>query len=137
MKESKIEITSRLRREGRWAEASRFMDTVRAEARKAGLKRAEAAEHAWYEVAKAYPPMEQAEPDDDTADDLLDCIVAAAGREVDEWEAAHEVELPDKARDALVGSVVAYAWVRGLTADNPVLALARRRIAGPSAGGDE
>lgn len=57
MTESKIELTERLRREGRWAEASRFKDVAIKEFRAKGTKRTEATEAAWEAMAKAYPPL--------------------------------------------------------------------------------
>jgi hypothetical protein len=61
MTESKIELTERLRREGRWAEASKFKDTALKEFRSKGMKRAEAAEEAWQAMANAFPPQPVAE----------------------------------------------------------------------------
>ena len=61
MTESKIELTERLRREGRWAEASRLKDTALADFRAKGMKRDEAAEAAWAAMAEAYPPLPVAE----------------------------------------------------------------------------
>ncbi|MBN2579525.1 MAG: hypothetical protein JXB10_11080 [Pirellulales bacterium] len=57
MIESKIELTERLRREGRWAEASKFKDTALKEFRSKGMKKAEASEEAWSAMEKAYPPL--------------------------------------------------------------------------------
>ena len=57
MNESKIELTERLRREGRWAEASKFKDTVLAECRAKGFKRDEASEAAWKAMEQAYPSI--------------------------------------------------------------------------------
>ena len=62
MTESKIDLTDRLRREGRWAEASKFKDTARADFRAKGMKRDEAAEAAWAAMAAAYPPLPAPEP---------------------------------------------------------------------------
>ena len=62
MKESKIDLTERLRREGRWSEASKFKDAKLAEFRANGMKRTEAAEAAWTAIADAYPPLAAAEP---------------------------------------------------------------------------
>jgi len=44
MDESKIELTERLRREARWAEASKFKDAALADFRAKGMKRDEAAQ---------------------------------------------------------------------------------------------
>ena len=57
MNESKIALTERLRREGRWAEASKLKDTALADFRDKGMKRDEAAEAAWAAMAEAYPPL--------------------------------------------------------------------------------
>jgi hypothetical protein len=57
MNESKIELTERLRQEGRWGEASRFKDEVLRECRAKGMKKAEAAEAAWEATADAFPPL--------------------------------------------------------------------------------
>ncbi len=59
--ESKIELTERLRREGRWAEASKLKDTALADFRAKGMKRSDAAEAAWAAMAEAYPPLPVAE----------------------------------------------------------------------------
>ena len=62
MNESKIALTERLRREGRWAEASKFKDTALADFRAKGMKRDEASEAAWAAMEKAYPPEATADP---------------------------------------------------------------------------
>jgi hypothetical protein len=59
--ESKIELTQRLRREGRWSAASKFKDTVIKECRARGMKKAAAAEHGWEETEKAFPPLPTAQ----------------------------------------------------------------------------
>ncbi|MCX7429147.1 MAG: hypothetical protein NTW96_26415 [Planctomycetia bacterium] len=79
MTESKIALTERLRREGRWEEASRFKDTR--DFRAKGLKRSEAGPAAWEAMATAFPPL-GTEPgtipgatpghDDEIDDDLID-----------------------------------------------------------------
>jgi hypothetical protein len=55
--ESKIELTDRLRREGRWGEASRFKEQALKECRAKGLTGQEAKEAAWEATARAYPPV--------------------------------------------------------------------------------
>ncbi len=79
MTESKIELTERLRREGRWAEASKLKDEAIKEAKKAGMKSDEAKDAGWEAMEKAYPPLPStAEPehgDDETEE-------KAAGRAV-------------------------------------------------------
>jgi hypothetical protein len=61
MTESKIELTERLRREGRWAEASKLKDTAMQEFRGKGMKRDEASDAAWEAMATAFPPLPPAE----------------------------------------------------------------------------
>ncbi|MBU4400520.1 MAG: hypothetical protein KKE86_14450, partial [Planctomycetes bacterium] len=56
MNESKIELTERWRREGRWSEASRFKDAAVKDFRSQGMKRAEASDAAWEATAEAFPP---------------------------------------------------------------------------------
>ena len=58
MNESKSELTDRLRREGRWSEASKFKDTALADFRAKGMKRDEAGAAAWEAMEEAYPPEE-------------------------------------------------------------------------------
>ena len=60
MTESKITLTDRLRREGRWPEAERFKQSVIQECQAQGMTRREAREHAWAATAAAYPPGESA-----------------------------------------------------------------------------
>jgi len=57
MNESKIELTERLRREGRWEEATRFKDEVLRKLRSDGMTKADAAEEAWRRMAAQYPPL--------------------------------------------------------------------------------
>ncbi len=57
MNESKIELTERLRREGRWSEASQFKDETLKKLRSDGMTRADAAEEAWQRMAAQYPPL--------------------------------------------------------------------------------
>ncbi|MEM6778213.1 MAG: hypothetical protein AAF670_11205 [Planctomycetota bacterium] len=60
--ESKVELTDRWRREKREEEASRFRDDVRKACRAKGMSRKQADEHAWTETAKAFPPVQVADP---------------------------------------------------------------------------
>lgn len=57
MNESKIALTERLRREGRWDAASKFKDDALREFRAKGMKRDEASEAAWEAMEQAYPPI--------------------------------------------------------------------------------
>jgi len=77
MDESKIELTERLRREARWAEASKFKDAALADFRAKGMKRDEAGVAAWEAMAKAYPP--EATPDTDSG------CVQGLGDIPDDW----------------------------------------------------
>ena len=54
--ESKIELTHRLQAEGRWSAGCRYRDAARQRLRAAGLRRADAREGAWREMAEAFPP---------------------------------------------------------------------------------
>lgn len=58
MDESKIDVTERLRREGRWSEASKFKDETVKKLRAEGMKRPEAGEQARETMAKACPPID-------------------------------------------------------------------------------
>ena len=58
MTESKIELTERLRSEGRWPEASKFKDTAQRAFRDKGMKRSEAPDAAWQAMATAFPPLD-------------------------------------------------------------------------------
>jgi hypothetical protein len=57
MIESKIVLTERLRREGRWAEASKYKDDALSDFRGKGMKRDEASESAWNAMEQAFPPI--------------------------------------------------------------------------------
>ena len=57
MNESKIALTERLRREGRWNAASKFKDDALRDFRSRGMKRDEASDAAWEATEQAYPPI--------------------------------------------------------------------------------
>ena len=61
MIESRIELTERLRHEGRWNEAAKFKDVAMKDFRSKGMKRGEASEAAWAAMAEAYPPLSAAD----------------------------------------------------------------------------
>ncbi len=61
MNESKVELMDRLRREGRWSEASKDKDETLRTLRSQGMTKAEAGEAAWEAMAEKYPPQAQAE----------------------------------------------------------------------------
>ena len=56
MNESKIALTERLRREGRWDAASKFKDDALRDFRAKGMKRDEASDAAWEAMEQAFPP---------------------------------------------------------------------------------
>lgn len=58
MIESKIELTRRLQREGRWHEASRFKDETITRLRAEGMKRNEAQNAAWEAMERLFPRAE-------------------------------------------------------------------------------
>jgi hypothetical protein len=60
-KESRIEVTDRLRREGRWGEASVFRDDERRRLRTEGTPKTEAIDAAWQAMIDRFPPI-PAEP---------------------------------------------------------------------------
>lgn len=55
--ESKIDLTDRLRNEGRWAEASEFRDECRQALQDQGTRRRDANQQAWAMMAKEFPPL--------------------------------------------------------------------------------
>ena len=57
--ESKIELTERLRKEGRWSEASVFKDAEVKRLRSEGVRSVEAKEQAWRLMAEKFPPLAQ------------------------------------------------------------------------------
>lgn len=57
LNESKIDITDRLRNEGRWADASAFKDECQQALRAQGVPRQEANRRAWAEMRDAFPPL--------------------------------------------------------------------------------
>jgi hypothetical protein len=73
MKESKIELNDRLRREGRWNEAAVWKDAKIKELRATSMKRADAKEEAWRLMAERFPPPPPApEPDEFDDEDFDD-----------------------------------------------------------------
>jgi hypothetical protein len=56
--ESKIELTERLRREGRWSEASLFKDAELRKLRSDGMVKTDASDEAWRRMAAKYPLLE-------------------------------------------------------------------------------
>ncbi|MBC8354932.1 MAG: hypothetical protein H8E66_23380 [Planctomycetes bacterium] len=70
MNESRIEATDRLRREGRWSEASKFKDATVKRLRAEGKPKAEASELAWREMMTKYSPLPSSEPQPKSDDPL-------------------------------------------------------------------
>ena len=67
MQESKIALTDRLRREGRWEQASMFKDDYVAKLRSEGKSRKEAQDAAWEAMEREFPKLvSEAEPDTET-----------------------------------------------------------------------
>lgn len=99
MRESKIELTERLRREGRWAEASKRKDEMVKLLRAEGMKRTEATEEAWRRLAVEYPPLPstlEPEPGDDKDDSEGVAVVLAGSSALpDAWGELHETALFD------------------------------------------
>jgi len=81
--ESKIDLTHRLQREGRWPEASKFKDDRIASHRSEGTSRKDSQLAAWEEMEQKYPPIaepsELLDPQDIPADSWEDSGVDFAG----------------------------------------------------------
>ena len=60
--ESRIDATARLRREGRWDEATAFREAQRQRLRSEGLPRQKAVEAAWAAMVKKFQPLPPAKP---------------------------------------------------------------------------
>jgi len=82
MTESRIQLTDRLRREGRWDEASRFKDAKVAELRAEGVPRKNAQQSAWEAMAEEYPPLPVDELECDAVDEQEPQAVALDDEEV-------------------------------------------------------
>ena len=61
VQESKIVATERLRRDGRWEEASMYRDEVRQQLRGKGRTKKDANEEAWQAMSEKYPPLPKEE----------------------------------------------------------------------------
>lgn len=76
MNESKIALTERLRREGRWNAASKLKDDALRDFRSKGMKRDEASVAAWEAMERAFPPTDAvASPADIRAEEAIDTRV--------------------------------------------------------------
>jgi len=86
--ESKITITARLQREGRWPEASAYKDSQIAECRGEGMTRAQANTEGWRRMREKYPPLpppEELHTDNDeaSAEDVADAFPLFDGKSAD------------------------------------------------------
>ena len=90
MNESKLDISNRLRREGRWAEASLFKDGIIKELRADGLKRPEAQAQAWEQMAERFPPLDIPEADEPGTDFMPEEIAGLPPGSLEEFAAAGE-----------------------------------------------
>lgn len=97
--ESKIALTERLRREGRWEAATLFKDQVFEELRSAGIRGQQAKDTAWAEMARRFPPLPVADPVEESAavEEEEPVVVAAPGDEGFGLLPAHWPPLPEKA----------------------------------------
>lgn len=93
MRESKIHATERLRREGRWDEASAFRDEARSRLRTEGKPKAEANEAAWEAMIEHFPPLPPPETTAVETDELDEA-------ELDALSAQFDGKPADFARDA-------------------------------------
>ncbi len=99
MDESQIVATDRLRREGRWEEASLFRDESRKQIRAEGKSKAEAREASWAAMLVKYPPLpaeacgEDESETDGTQAELAELVARTEGQEaylVDDLQWAYE-----------------------------------------------
>jgi hypothetical protein len=72
MLESKIAVTERLRREGRWTEASEFREQERQRLRQEGMGKEEAKEEAWRLMAERFPHSSTMAPERTASSDEMD-----------------------------------------------------------------
>jgi hypothetical protein len=117
MNESKIDLTERLRREGRWAEASKYKDEVVKKLRASGLKRCEAGEQAWQEMAEAFP---QTPPKPGNNYDMaMELLCSVAIEAVDGWKREYGITLPDDAEFELIANGLIHFWSAGSLGELP------------------
>ena len=72
MAESKITATDRLRKEGRWEEASLWRDDKRKQLRAEGHTKAKANEASWQAMTEAFPPLPTTPDEPSDTVELLD-----------------------------------------------------------------
>src|SRR6188472_2584062 len=92
MTESKSVATDRLRREGRWEDASKYRDEKRAEFKASGMKRTAASNAAWEAMLAEFPPLPAPDVNDAQRTDLK--MIAAD-------LASAKASTPDPLRDAV------------------------------------
>lgn len=97
MTESKITLTHRLQREGRWDEATRFKDEKAAELRKNGMTRKDAQQAGWKAMGEKYPPL----PEVDEPGDVQPVEPAIDQRDVDAILARAADNPPDATKGTL------------------------------------
>ena len=84
--ESKVVATHRLRREGRWEDASEYRDEVRKQLQSEGKKRQEANEGAWEAMLEKYPPVDDEAVEDVTDDNCAEIAELAARSKGQEFD---------------------------------------------------
>ena len=82
MIESRIVITDRLRKEGRYEEAAVYRDEQRRKFKRDGMTRKEAVDASWVAMAEIFPPLQPAVPQE-TGNDaaLVEAILARTSRQ--------------------------------------------------------
>jgi hypothetical protein len=94
----KLDVMSRLRTEGRWAEAEKFKNATLAEFKAKGVKNA--VEEAWAATAAAFPPL-QALPTAESGNTHPESPNGDCDMDVDALLADDDQHPPDLARDIL------------------------------------
>jgi hypothetical protein len=127
MSESRIKATDRLRREGRWDEATTYRDEMRRQFKREGKSREEAVKASWQAMLEKYPPLAEPEsngeidmmPDDEETGDidaLLDRVDSGAPDLVRDVIWSYENLENPRARPADAPSLGAWGllkWARG------------------------
>ena len=97
MPESRIAATERLRREGRWDEASHFRDEQRRRFKTDGMSRGEASDAAWAAMLDRYPPL----PNIERAECVAQSACTHDPAKVEALMAKLQGNKPDRVRDTL------------------------------------
>jgi hypothetical protein len=128
--ESKIELTERLRREGRDKEALQYREQIREQLRAEGKTRKEAKEGAWEAAHLAFPPLPSSEQDtpaiatstDEIEDENWVLRWFMPVHSIAAWKEKHGIDLTDAALSELLqkmGVDLAWAWLLGARGDRP------------------